>query len=181
MKALVVYATKTGCTREIAERIGTTLREFAGEVAIQSADENPHPDRFDVVVVGSGVRAGHWHKSASRWLERHAAVIAQKRFAMFTCCLTMARGSEKAQEVEGYTKALLETTGLHPVDVGLLAGWFQPEHFGFLERTILKAMKTPKGDFRDFQAVDAWARGVAPALGLASGESLEGSGPQAAP
>lgn len=175
MKVLVVFATKTGCTKEIAERIGTTLKEVADEVEVRSADEDPGPGRFDAVVLGSGVRAGHWHKSASKWLQRHASTLAQKRVALFTCCLTMATSPEKAQEVRAYTQPLIDAAGLHPVDVGLLAGWFQPEHFGFLERTILKAMKSPQGDFRDFQAVDAWARRVAPALGLSLPEESGGA------
>ena len=36
----------------------------------------------------------------------------------------------------------------------------------FMERGILKLMKTPKGDFRDMDQVAEWTRGIAPKLGV---------------
>ena len=43
------------------------------------------------------------------------------------------------------------------MDIGTFAGWNEPDRFPFVERTIMKMMKAPQGDFRDFEAVDAWA------------------------
>ncbi|NTV76079.1 MAG: efflux RND transporter permease subunit [Holophaga sp.] len=48
--------------------------------------------------------------------------------------------------------------------LGLFAGWNEPKGFSFLERTILGAMKAPKGDFRDWAAIDEWTTSVAPRL-----------------
>jgi len=166
MKILIVYATKSGCTEDIARRIGTTLRALGGDVRVIPAESAPSPDGFDAVIVGSGVRAGKWHKAATGWVSKHAGAIRRRPLAMFTCCLTMRDGQKKAAEVLAYTQPILKSTALTPAGIGLFAGWFEPEHFGFMERTILKMMKAPQGDFRDFAAVDAWTEDIAPRLGL---------------
>ena len=123
------------------------------------------------MIVGSGVRAGQWHGSAKRWVEGNADVLKTKQVAFFTCGMMMTQEGKEA-EVRAFTDPLIAATGITPVDIGLFAGWFEPKRFGFAERSILKMMKTPEGDFRDFDAIDAWAASVTPEL-----ETQEGSHP----
>lgn len=164
MKALVVYSTKTGCTEGVAERIGKELAAHGVAVDVMAADKAPSPEAYDAVVVGSGIRAGQWHSSAKAWFSAHADALRELPVAMYTCCLTMADDAEKTEEVRAYTDSLLAGSGIEPIDIGLFAGWNEPKAFGFAERTILKVMKAPQGDFRDWDAIDEWTRGVAPRL-----------------
>lgn len=165
-RILVVYGTKTGCTREIAETTVQTLRETGDEVTLASAEENPDPAVYDAVVVGSGVRAGNWHPPVRSWVAANATILAHIPTAFFTACLTMGTDPEKAEEVRGYTDALIAETDVRPVDIGLFAGVNVPERFGRIERFILKAMKAPQGDFRDTEAIAAWARALRGKLGV---------------
>lgn len=166
-KVLVVYGTKSGCTEGIAERIGAKLAECGATVDVLLAEKAGAPTGYDAVVVGSGVRAGTWHKSASEWVASNAASLKATPVALFTVGLTPATEPEKTEEVRAYSKPVEEAAGIRPVEVGTFAGWFEPDKFSFLERTILSAMKAPKGDFRDWDAIDAWTQQVAPKLGVA--------------
>jgi len=166
-KVLVVYGTGTGCTTGVAEQIGKSLSDRGVTVDVVGAKEAPAPTGYDAVFVGSGVRAGNWHGPVKEWVAANAAVLKEVPVAFFTACLTMATEPGKSDEVRAYTDELIRTTGVKPVDVGLFAGWNEPKRFSFVERTILKMMKAPEGDFRDFPAVEAWTREVAPQLGLA--------------
>ncbi|MBW6469377.1 MAG: hypothetical protein K0B85_09505, partial [Coriobacteriia bacterium] len=67
-------------------------------------------------------------------------------------------------EVRAYTDPVLAESGIEPVAIGLFGGWFEPKQFNLVERTVLKAMKAPQGDHRDWDAIDAWTAGVAPKL-----------------
>lgn len=163
-KVLVVYGTGTGCTTGIAEQIGATLAEKGAAVEVFSAKDAPDPSGYDAVVVGSGVRAGRWHAPVSAWVKAQAAALKTKPVAFYTVGLTLAQDPTKTAEVRAYTDPLVAETGVTPVDVGTFAGWNEPAKFSFLERTILKMMKAPQGDFRDMGKVSTWAAGVQPKL-----------------
>lgn len=95
-----------------------------------------------------------------------AGIAERVGAALFTACLTMATDPPKADEIRAYTDPLLTETGIEPIDVGLFAGMNDPKKFSLPERLIMKAMKAPGGDFRDYDAVDTWARSVAERMGL---------------
>ncbi len=167
MKALVVYGTKSGCTEGIAKRIAETLAAAGATVDVRPAAEAGSPDGYDVVIVGSGVRVGTWHEAARTWVEANAGALKAMPVALFTCGLTTAAAPEKVAEVRAYTDPLLAATGIEPVDVAVFSGWNEPKRFSFVERTILKVMKAPVGDFRDFDAIAAWTDEVAKKLAAA--------------
>ena len=166
-KVLVVYGTGSGCTIGVAQQIGKTLAERGATVEVFSATEAPAPAGYDAVVVGSGVRAGNWHGPVKSWISANAAELKEMPVAFFTACLTTATDPSKRDEVRAYTDPVIAETGVEPVDIGLFAGWNEPKRFSFIERTILKMMKAPEGDFRDFAAIGAWTAETAPKLGLA--------------
>lgn len=166
-KILVVYASKTGCTQGVAEEIGKTLVDLGAEVDVEPATLGLDAAAYDAVVVGSGVRAGSWHGSAMKWVTANAETLRRIPTAFYTTGLTIATEPEKAEEVRSYTDKLIEESGVSPVDVGLFAGINEPEKFSLPERLILKALKAPQGDFRDYEKIAAWSREVAGKLGAA--------------
>jgi menaquinone-dependent protoporphyrinogen oxidase len=165
-KVLVVYGTGTGCTAEIAERIGTKLTAMGLDAEVVAAKDAPAPGAHDAVFVGSGVRAGSWHQPVKEWVAANAGALGDVPVAFFTACLTMAQDPSKIDAVRAYTDPLIAETGVQPVSVGAFAGMNEPRRFSFVERTIMKLMKAPAGDFRDWDAIDAWTAQTAAALGL---------------
>ena len=163
-KVLVCYATGTGCTKGIAERIGEMLARTGMRVDVAPFESNPDPAGYDAVVAGSGTRAGSWHPVAKQWMTRNAVTLKAKSIALFTIGIALAHGAEKAGEMLGTTDRLLDKTSLEPVDIGVFAGWNDPRKFNFLERKIMQIAKAPEGDFRDWTAIEKWAMGVAPRL-----------------
>jgi len=73
MKALVVYGTRWGGTVGVAEKIGDSLREANYTVDVVDAKKKPpRVDPYDLVVVGSGVRADSWTKEALKFLKKRS-------------------------------------------------------------------------------------------------------------
>jgi menaquinone-dependent protoporphyrinogen oxidase len=169
---LVAYGTKTGCTAGVAALIARVLARDGSPVDVRRVEDDPDPGEYDWVLLGSGVRMGSWHKSALRWASANATALRERPVALFTVGLRLAESPAKAQEVRAYTDSLLAHSGIRPIDIGLFPGWFVPERFSFLERTILKAMKAPRGDFRDWASIENWAGAVGSELQAAGSASL---------
>lgn len=163
---LVAYGTKTDCTAGVAVRIANTLVAMGLQAELRSILDDPDPSPFDAVIVGSGVRVKRWHLFAHQWVDRNSDVLRTKPLAMFTVGLALVVDPGKADEMRAYTDHILEENGVKPVDIGLFNGCFDPTRFTLVERMVLRGMGAPEGDFRDWPAIEAWARKAGAMLGL---------------
>lgn len=84
-KTLVAYASKSGATQEVAEKIAETLKDkYNLEVdLINLRKEKPILALYKNVVVGSGVRMNKVYGEALRFLKQD---FENKRVAFFICC-----------------------------------------------------------------------------------------------
>lgn len=85
MKILIAYATKTGTTRECAERLAGHF-EFHDVTLADLEKETPMLSDYDAVIVGSNVRANTVHKKVKQFLEENRAKLAEMRYALYICC-----------------------------------------------------------------------------------------------
>lgn len=162
MNVLVVYATKSGSTADLADWIADGVRTTGHAVRVEAATDAPGPEGYDAVFVGSGIRAGNWHSAAVQWLTEHAEVLKRQPLVTFTGSLAAADPAEKTKaEVAGYTTKVVEPLGLSPVAHGSLVGAYEPKKMSFAERLIMRiARKHAAADDRDPAAVRTWAGDV---------------------
>ena len=69
MRTLVVYASKHGATRGIAERIAAKLTEAGLQAEARQAAAAGNLADWDAFVIGSAVYAAHWQKGASHFVQ----------------------------------------------------------------------------------------------------------------
>jgi menaquinone-dependent protoporphyrinogen oxidase len=175
MKALVVYGTRWGGTVGVAEKIGDSLRGAGYTVDVVDAKKHTQRvDPYDLVVVGSGIRADKWTKETLRFLEKNAPALSVKKTALFVSCLMAEREKEEAQEKakKAYLVKIAEEYGLSPISYGFFGGYadFSKSH-GLLvdiivrvnRRNLLKnGLDTRKIlDTRDWNKIGAWASELA--------------------
>lgn len=71
MKTLIVYSSKSGNTRKLAEAV----RDFLpGEKVLEPVEEKPDPTGYDLVVVGFWLQAGKADPLSSEYLDKLAPV-----------------------------------------------------------------------------------------------------------
>src|SRR5512139_2229431 len=95
-RILVTYASRAGSTVEVAEAIGRTLSDGGMQVDVISMTDVKDLSPYRAVVAGSAIRGSKWLPEAVQFIQTHRSTLAQKRFAMFTVCITMAMKNAEA-------------------------------------------------------------------------------------
>jgi len=164
-RVLVTYGTKYGATAEIADKIGQVLRQAGLQADILPADRAGDPSAYQAVVLGSGVYIGRWRKEAVKFLKANEQALAQRPVWIFNSGpLGEGDAAEQAGDL-GFPKALRPIADRIGVrDVAIFFGAVDLEKLNPLERWMFKNVDSPIGDFRDWDAVAAWAEGIAAAL-----------------
>ena len=165
-KILVAYATAAGSTGEVAEAVGETLRDANTMVDVRRAKDVADVSGYRAVVVGTGIRAGQVYSEATAFLKTHQQALSKVPVAYFVVCMTMKDDTEQNRRtVAAYLDPVREKAPqVQPVDVGLFAGMMDHKRLSLPLKLIMKAMKRPEEDCRDWNAIRAWAAGVRPAL-----------------
>jgi menaquinone-dependent protoporphyrinogen oxidase len=158
-KILVVYAPKAGSTAEVAEAVGQELREAGADVDVRRAEDIKDISLYKAVILGSAIRMGQWVSEATKFAEENRETLSQVPVAYFVVCLTMQEDNEENRRtVKAYLDPAREA--VEPVDIGLFASVIDYNKLSFGARTMAKAMKVSEGDWRDWEAIRAWARQV---------------------
>jgi menaquinone-dependent protoporphyrinogen oxidase len=158
-RILVAYASKLGSTGEVAQAIGEqlTARGYVADVMRVGDVQDVAPYAF--LLLGSAVRMGRWLPEAINFLEQKAGFFAGKFVSYFTVCMTMQEDTPenraRAQAITGPVRAIRE-----PAAEAFFGGRMDYSKLSLLEQTILRAKKSPEGDFRDWDAIRAWGQQI---------------------
>jgi len=185
-RALIVHASRHGATAGIAERIGEVLRGADVEAVVAPAASRPDPTGYDACIVGGAVYMGSWQKEGIEFLERNVETLKARPTWIFSCGplpnatawvhTTALRyggalgpadgpGSGGRKKIEG----LAELIGVR--DHRILQGAYDPTDppKAMSERLarMMPAVKDilPKGDFREWDVINAWAKEIAEEIG----------------
>lgn len=166
MDVLVAYASKYGSTAEIARRIAWNLEEHGLAAALADVEKVSDPAPYRGVIVGSAVYAGQWRKEAADFLKTHAAELACKEVWLFSSGPTGEGEPDEILNGWRFPESLQEEAKLiQPQDITVFHGHLDPERLSFAEKMIIKTIRAPTGDYRDWDLVDSWARQVTARLG----------------
>ena len=169
MNAIVVYASKYGSTKGIAEFIAEKLQERGILAEVQDVETIHDLGGFDVVVIGSAAYMGHWMKEATEFVRRNRSVLANRPVWLFSSGpLGIETKDAQGREliVVAEPKEIAEFRGsVKPRDHRVFFGALDRSKLAFVHRAIAKlpAARTllPDGDFRDWQDIEAWAESIA--------------------
>ncbi len=166
-RVLVAYASRTGSTAEIAMAIGETLCEAGASVDVLPASQVTDLSPYGAVVVGSAAYMGRWLGDAVTCLRTHQDALKQLPVAYFTGCLTLQEDTEENRTtVAAYLDPVYEEIAVEPVAVGLFAGRLDTSKVSFVYRLVIQKMGQSDADYRDWDAIAAWAGTLPEALAL---------------
>jgi menaquinone-dependent protoporphyrinogen oxidase len=177
MSILVLYASKHGATRGIAERIAETLERSGRRAESRSVEDSGDVTGYDGFVIGGAVYMGRWLKGVSTFVERNRDLLARRDVWLFSSGplgteATDSKGQDLLASSEPKEMAAL-VEAIHPREHRAFFGALSPDTLTVPERALrrLPAARSimPEGDFRDWEDIEQWATEIAEQM--ASGEA----------
>jgi menaquinone-dependent protoporphyrinogen oxidase len=165
-RVLVAYATKYGSTAELAQFIVGILRDEGLEADCLPASKVTAVDEYDAVLIGSALYMGRWRREAARMARRHRKALRRRAVWAFSSGpLDRSASDRNIPPVPSARRAMDRVRARDHITFG---GRLETGARGRVARMVLEEGRG--GEFRDFDAVESWARGVAAEI-----MALEGS------
>jgi menaquinone-dependent protoporphyrinogen oxidase len=165
VRVLVAYATKYGATAGIAEKIGLVLRETGLQAFVLPVEKASDLTPYNAVVLGSAVYAGQWRKEAATFLETNQKVLAEQQVWLFSSGPTGEGDPVQLMNGFRFPEALQPIADrIKPKDITFFHGAIDIKKLNFTEKLVIKGLKAPVGDSRDWNAITAWATSIAETL-----------------
>ena len=164
-KILVTYATKHGATEEIANKIGEIIRQAGLLTDVYPVKNVKNLAAYNAVILGSAVYIGSWRKEAVQFLKANQQALAARAVWLFSSGPTGE--GEPIELLKGWRfppaqRSLVES--IHPRNIAVFHGNLDEKKLNAFEKWLTKNVKAQTGDFRDWNAVTAWATSIADAL-----------------
>jgi len=137
MKTLILYATKHGATREIAQCISDHL----GDTTLYDLKQGNAPALigFDCIIIGSSLYAGSIRKEAKVFVRQNADQLQAKTLGLFLSGI-VANEEQKSFE-DNFPEKILQAAKAK----ALLGGIFDPGKAGVIARYLVKIITKQSG------------------------------------
>jgi menaquinone-dependent protoporphyrinogen oxidase len=174
VKVLVIYGSRWGSTAEVAKKIGLTLTQEGCIVEVINAKKNPKKlEPYDLIIIGSGMRADKWTKETLVFLEKNAKFLQNRKTALFVSCQMADREEPEIRDKakKQYLQDTAERYALKPIAYGFFGGFidFSQSHgliVDVMVRVNRKSLRkngldtTKIHDTRDWNTIETWAREI---------------------
>ena len=173
-KILVAYASRCGTSGGVAEAIGRTLCDAGFDVDVRLAKHVEDLSTYRAVVLGSAVQRASWLPDAVKFAERNRDTLKGLPVAYFLTCITLHQDTAETRKLaQSFMEPVLKAVPeVRPVDSGFFAGTLDYSKMGTLVRMLVKskmeAKGIPEGDFRNWNAITSWAKGLSAPFGKAA-------------
>ena len=162
-RVLVAHASKHGSTAEIAEAVAEQIRAGGHEVDCTEAGAVDSIDGYDAIVIGSAVYIKRWRGDAKHFFRKHSKELGEMPFWLFSSGPTGDPADDDPDWLEP-PKIMQKATELGVRDHVVFGGRIPAQGGGFAARGMRSSIPAEFQDRRDWDAIRAWARGIAEEL-----------------
>jgi menaquinone-dependent protoporphyrinogen oxidase len=173
-RILIVYDTKYGATRTIADKIQEVLCAQGAQVDMSLVKRIQDISTYDAVIIGSAIINEQWRPDMLSFMKAQTAALAAKPVALFIVCgLLKDDTAENRQTAQKYyiDAVLQKTPGIAPVgSPGLFAGVMDFSVLTPMDEFLIRTLfgsgpyAIPEGDYRNFDKVTQWTNDILPLL-----------------
>jgi len=163
---LVAYVSGYGATAGVAKEIGEVFNQLGAKAEVTPIKNLELLEKYDAVIVGSAIQYDRWMPDARRFVTTNQELLSQVQVAYFFTCLALSVDNGKTrQQANKYSDKIKALSSMvNPVSVGQFAGAVNFTKMPFFLRQLFKLFSkisgVKEGDYRDWNAVRAWAKDV---------------------
>jgi menaquinone-dependent protoporphyrinogen oxidase len=163
---LVAYTTRNGSTAEIALAVAKELENTGASVKVSDMKTIASVADYQAVVIGAPLYMGSMVKDVAQFVGKHREGLRNMPVAAFAVGISPKNPDPNAVR---QAAAALHTAiaPIQPIASVVFAGKLNPAKLSFIQRKMTELIKSPIGDFRDWEAIAAWARDLPRKMGLA--------------
>jgi menaquinone-dependent protoporphyrinogen oxidase len=175
LKVLVTASSRHGSTAEIAAAIGAELTSLGLDAVVLPPAKVQSGCQFDAAVIGSAVYAGHWEQQAVDLVSRLHEALTTVPVWLFSSGPVGKPQGKLARAMGGDPAELAEMlAATHAVGHRMFAGKLDRRLLAGPQRFALQFFRGLDGDFRDWAAIQQWAKEIATHLELRGADSPDG-------
>ncbi|WP_127960293.1 menaquinone-dependent protoporphyrinogen IX dehydrogenase [Serratia microhaemolytica] len=150
MKALILYSSRDGQTRIIAEQIAARLRSSRDcDLLDLHQCDDVLLENYQQVVVGASVRYGRFHPTLMKFATRYATQLNQMPTAFFAVNLTARKPDKCSPETNAYTRKFLQQSPWRPQQCAVFAGALRYPRYRWLDRVMIRLIMKMTGGETD--------------------------------
>jgi menaquinone-dependent protoporphyrinogen oxidase len=163
-RVLIAYASLCGSTAEVAEEMGRVFQEAGADVRVCDVTDVMSLEGYSAAVLGTAIRLGQPAKPMKQFLRQFGPDIAALPNAVFSVGSVPKYQTPFAVcEAARYLSPVV--TAVRPMSIAMFAGKIDPRTIAMPWRALVEhcepGSRYSPGDWRDWDAIDAWARDIA--------------------
>lgn len=167
-RVAIVYSTIDGQTKKICKELVRSISPYC-RVRMYPLEHFQNFLDFDTVVIGASVRYGKHSPVVGKFLQDHAAALAQRKTAFFSVNLVARKSDKDTAQTNPYLIKFLEETGFKFDLVDVFAGKLDYSLYSFLDKLLVKMiMKMTHGptstkvpiEYTDWVRVKAFGQAI---------------------
>ena len=146
MKTLILYSTRDGQTKKIANYIAGIIHE---NVDVKSITDMYELANYDRIIIGASIHYGHFNKALYKTLEKHTVLLNQKTTAFFGVNLTARKPEKSTPETNVYVRKFLQRITWKPTMSAVFAGALFYPRYNFFDRIMIQLIMRITGGETD--------------------------------
>ncbi|EHD19685.1 MULTISPECIES: menaquinone-dependent protoporphyrinogen IX dehydrogenase [Brenneria] len=150
MKALILFSSTDGQTREIASYIANTLKgTLACDVVSLLSKHDIDVTKYDAILIGASVRYGRFNPAVNQFIRRHLTRLQQLPSAFFSVNLTARKPEKRTLQTNAYTRKFLLSSPWRPDLCGVFAGALRYPRYRWIDRVMIQLIMRMTGGETD--------------------------------
>lgn len=156
---LVAYGSRASSTMKIAQTIAFELLKRNFTVDIRPIQRVTDLKGYNYVVIGSAIRMSSPLPEVMAFLEQFSTALLEIPTAFFAVYLMNSENTEVSNKARlSYLDPVRKLLPLQ--HEAYFTGVFDPQKVSFIEGVMGKMLKSPIGDFIDWDAISNWSQAI---------------------